>query len=266
VKKRLGLLAGKGSLPLEFLKSAEAEGYETVTFALEGITDREVEDLSGKVFWIKPFKLGTFLKLLKREKLPQIAILGKVEHRVALSFSGFDLKAITFILSLKDRRPETIIKGIISEIEKAGTSVVDPTPFLSHLLTEPGVMAGKLTFYVQKDVELGMKVAKELASLDVGQTVVVKDGTVVAVEGIEGTDECIKRGASLAGKGFTVCKAARKSQDMRVDVPTLGIDTVKLVASLGGKTIAFESRKTFLLDREQVVKFAEERGINIVSV
>ena len=266
MKKRIGLLAGKGSLPLEFLKSASSKGYETVTFALEGITGKEVESLSDKVFWIKPFKLRTFLKLLRKERLPQIAILGKVEHRVALTFSGFDLKALTFILSLKDRKPETIIRGIISEIEKTGTIVVDPTPFLSHLLTEPGVMAGELSPSLEKDVELGMKVAKEIASLDVGQTVVVKEGTVVALEGIEGTDECIKRGASLAGKGFTVCKAARRFQDMRVDVPTLGADTVKLVALLGGKAVAFEAGRTFLLDREKVVEIARKEGITLIAV
>ncbi len=266
MRERIGLLAGKGSLPLEFLKSASSKGYETVTFALEGITNREVERLSGKVFWIKPFRFGTFLKLLKKERLGQIAILGKVEHKAALTFSGFDLKAVTFILSLEDRKPETIIRGVIAEIEKIGTAVIDPTPFLSHLLLEPGIVAGKLSLSLKRDIEFGMEVAKEIASLDIGQTVVVKDRTVVAVEGMEGTDECIKRGAILAGKGFTVCKAARKSQDMRIDVPTLGADTVRLVASLGGRAIAFEAGKTFLLDKQQIIEIAREEGIAVIAV
>jgi len=266
VRERIGLLAGKGSLPLEFLRSAALKGYSAVTFALEGITDGGVEELSEKVFWIKPFKLGAFLRLLKKERLRQIVILGKVEHRAALSFSGFDLKALSFMLSLKDRKPETIIRGIISEIEKTGTEVVDPTPFLSHLLSEPGVVAGRLTEDVRRDVEFGMEVAREVASLDIGQTVVVKDGTVVAVEGIEGTDECIRRGASLVGQGFVVCKAARKHQDMRIDVPTVGIDTVALVASLGGKAVAFEARRTFLLDREGIKELAEKEGITVVAI
>ena len=263
---KVGLLAGKGELPLEFLKSARNRGIETITFALEGIANSEVEKYSNKVIWIKPFKLGKFLKVLKKEKISEIAILGKVEHKSAISLNGFDLKALTFLASLRDRKPETIIKGIISEIEKVGVKVIDPTEYLFHLLPEPGVIYGRLTDDLRKEVEFGMKIAKEIASLDIGQTVVVKDKTVIAVEGIEGTNRCIERGAELAGRDFVVCKAARKNQDMRVDVPTVGSETVELIGRLKGKALVFEAKKTFLLNRTKVIEIAQNYGITVVAV
>ncbi len=262
----LGLLAGKGELPLEFLKSAKKSGYSVTVFALEGIASPSVEEYSGNVFWIKPFKLGKFLSLLKKSEVKRLAILGKVEHKSALSLKGFDLKALSFILSLENRKPETIIRGIIEEIEKSGVEVIDPTPFLSHLLQPSGILTGNLDEGLKRDIELGMKVAKEIASLDVGQTVVVKDGTVVAVEGIEGTDECIKRGAELSGEGFVVCKAARKRQDMRIDVPTVGKNTVELIGNLGGKALVFEAGKTYLVGKEKVISSARKFGVTVIGV
>ncbi|MEO2069571.1 MAG: UDP-2,3-diacylglucosamine diphosphatase LpxI [Desulfurobacteriaceae bacterium] len=263
---KLGLLAGSGELPLEFLKSAKSKGHEAITFALAGITSPEVERLSYKVIWIKPFKLGKFLKELSKEKVEEIAILGKVEHKNALSITGLDLKGISFLFSLKEKKPETILRGIIKEIEKEGVKVIDPTPYLSHLLCEKGVIFGKLTQDLAEEAEFGMKVAKEIASLDIGQTVVIKDKAVIAVEGVEGTDKCIERGAELAGKDFIVCKAARKKQDMRIDVPTVGEKTVELVGKLGGKAIFFEAGKTYFLNKEKIKILAKKYNLVIASV
>jgi DUF1009 family protein len=262
---KVGLLAGSGELPLEFLKSAKSRGYRTTTFALEGITSPKVEKLSDRVVWIKPFKLGKFLKELSKEGIEEIVILGKVEHKRALSITGLDFKAISFLFSLKEKKPETIIKGIINEIEKEGVKVVDPTPYLSHLLPNEGLISGNLTEDLEEEAKFGMKIAKEIASLDIGQTVVVKEKTVVAVEGIEGTDKCIERGAELGGKGFIVCKAARKKQDMRIDVPTIGEKTVELVGKLGGKGIFFEAKRTFLLNKEKIRAVARRYGLVIAS-
>ncbi len=265
-ESRLGLFAGWGELPLEFLKSAKERGVEVVTFALKGITCPAVEELSTKTYWIKPFKLGEFLKRVKSSRIKEIAFLGKVDHRAALSLTGLDLKGIRFLLSLKDRAPETIIKGIFSEVEALGVKVIDPTPYLSHLLLPPGQVIGKLPpKEVFKDLELGMEVARKVASLDVGQTVVVKSTVVVAVEAVEGTDACIKRGANLSGGGFVVCKAARKRQDMRIDVPTVGIGTIKLIKDLGGKALAVEGKKTYLLNKEEIEDFCKRTGFTVIS-
>ncbi|WP_457567237.1 LpxI family protein [Desulfurobacterium sp.] len=263
---KIGLLAGSGSLPLEFLRSASERGAETVLFAIKGITDAGVFSYADRVYEIEPFKLGRFLSLVKKERPDRMAILGKVEHSEALSLKNLDFKAVTFLFSLRDRRAEAIIKGVIKEIEKLGVEVIDPTPFLAHLLPEKGVLAGKLDKQLERDVEFGFRIAKEIASLDVGQTVVVKNGVVVAVEGIEGTDKCIERAARLAGRGFVVCKAARKSQDMRVDVPTVGLSTVEKISSLGGRALCVEAGKTFILDREKFLKKAAESGVAVIAV
>jgi DUF1009 family protein len=262
----VALLAGSGELPLEFLKSAKRKGREVITFALKGITSPEVEELSARTVWIEPFKLGKFLKELSRSSAREIAFLGKLEHRNALSLKGLDLKAITFLMGLKDRKPESIIKGIFKEVESLGVKVIDPTPYLSHLLLPKGTVLGKRpSEALLQELTEGMEVAKKIASLDVGQTVVLKEGSVVAVEAVEGTDACIKRGASLAGEGFVVCKAARREQDMRVDVPTVGIETVKLIHSLGGKALAIEGEKTYLLNRSEVENFCRSRDFLLIS-
>ncbi len=264
--KSLGLLAGKGDLPLEFLKIASERRKEIVVFALEGITDKRVETLSSKVFWIKPFKLGKLIKSLKTSRIKELAVLGKIEHRTAFSLKNLDLAAAKILLSVKSKRPEELIKRVFREIEKAGVEIIDPTPYLKHLLPERGILVGNPSERVIKDVRFGMQVAKKVASLDIGQTVVVKEGAVIAVEGVEGTDECIKRGASLAGEGFVVCKAAREKQDMRIDVPTVGIETVKLVASLGGKAIAVEAGRTFLLERNRLLEEALKKKISVLAL
>jgi DUF1009 family protein len=262
--RSLALLAGSGELPLEFLKSAKNRGIKVTTFALKRITAPEVEELSSLTFWIEPFKLGKFLKELKKSGEREIVFLGKIDHKNALSLKGFDLKAVTFLMGLKDRKPESIITGIFKEVEKLGLRVIDPTPYLSHLLLPKGTVLGKKPEKeLLEELSEGLKVAQKIASLDIGQTVVLKDKTVVAVEAVEGTDACIERGASLGGKGFVVCKAARKRQDMRVDVPTIGINTVKLIHRSGGVALALEAGKTYLLNRKEIEDFCRKEGFTL---
>ena len=265
---RVGLLAGRGELPLEFLKEASNKGVSVITFALEGITSKEVESLSFQTYWIKPFKLGTFFKKLKESKVDKLFFLGKIEHSNALSLRMLDLKAATFLLKLPDRKPETIIKGIIKEVESIGIEVPSPVPYLSGLLLPKGSFLGrKLPKELLKDAQFGIDVAKKVASLDIGQTVVVKSGAVVAVEAIEGTDECIKRGAQLAGgQDFIVCKAGREKQDMRIDVPTVGLNTVKLIHSLGGRVLIVEAGKTFVLNKREIENFCKEKGFSLLAL
>ncbi len=262
----VGLLAGSGKLPAEFLKSARSKGYQTVLFAIQGITDRDIYDLADKVYEIKPFKLGKFLSLLKKENLSKIAILGKVEHKEALSLKNLDFKAVTFMLKLKDKRAEGIIGGIIREIESVGVEVINPESFLYHLLPEKGVICGKINSEIEKDIIFGFRIAKEIATLDVGQTVVVKNGIVIAVEGIEGTDKCIERAGNLTGGGFVVCKAARKNQDMRIDVPTVGINTLETIAKYKGKTLCIEAGKTYIPEMEKFKEVACKKGLTVIAV
>ena len=266
-ESRVGLLAGAGELPLEFLKSAREKGIRVTTFGITGITDKKVEELSEKVIWIKPIKLGKFLKELKRSRVREIAVLGKVEHREALKLRNLDITAFKLIATLKDLKPESLIKGVFREIEKIGVKVISPEPFLKHLLVPPGTLFGpQPDEETLKDMRLGMEVAKKIAALDIGQTIVIKQGTVVAVEGIEGTDRCIERGAELSSGGFVVCKAARPNQDMRIDVPTIGEKTVKLVKELGGRGIAVEGNRTFVVTPDKIGELCRRQKLPLLTL
>ena len=266
-ESRVGLLAGGGELPLEFLKSAREKGIRTTTFAVSGITEKRVEELSDEVVWIKPLKLGKFLKELKKRKLKRIAVLGKIEHSEALKLRNLDLTAVKLLMSLRDFKPESLIKGVFSEIEKAGVEVISPEEFLKHLLIPPGAVLGpRPDEETLKDMQFGMEVARKIAAMDIGQTVVVKKGTVVAVEGVEGTDRCIERGAELSSGGFVVCKAARPHQDMRIDVPTVGEKTVELVKQLGGKGIAVEGGKTFVVTPERIGELCLRQRLPFITL
>ncbi len=266
-KSRIGLIAGKGELPLEFLKSARERNVSVVTFALEGITDRKVSEFSDETVWIKPFKLGKLLKEIKKKKVKKITSLGKIEHKVAFNLSGFDLTAIRVLSKVRDFKPETLIRTVFEEIGNLGVGIFSPEEFLEHLLLKKETVLGvSPNEELLEEMRKGIRIAKEIASLDIGQTVVLKNGTVVAVEGVEGTDECIRRGAELSGKGFIVCKAARKRQDMRIDVPTVGVETVKLVKELGGKGIAVEGGKTYVVTPEKVGELCKKFKLTFVAL
>ncbi len=266
-ESRIGLLAGAGELPIEFLKSAKRKGVKVTTFAITGLTDKRVEELSEEVIWIKPIKLGKFLKELKKSGVREIAVLGKIEHKEALKLKNLDLTAIKLIAVLKDLKPESLIKGVFREIEKSGVKVISPELFLKHLLIPSGTVLGpqpdKETL---KDMKFGMEIAKRIAEMDIGQTVVVKMGTVIAVEGVEGTDRCIERGAELSSGGFVVCKAARPHQDMRIDVPTVGEKTIKLVKELGGKGIAVEGNKTFVITPDRIGELCRRQKLPLIAL
>ena len=266
-QSKIGLIAGSGELPLEFLKSARKKNVPVITFAIEGVTEKSVEELSKETVWIKPFKLGKLLKEIEKRKVEKLTTLGKIEHRTAFSLKGLDIKAIKILSRVKNFKPETLIKEIFNEIEKLGVEIISPNEFLNHLLLKKGEILGvRPSREVLREMELGMKIAKEIATLDIGQTIVIKNGTVVAVEGVEGTDECIRRGAELSGEGFIVCKAARKKQDMRIDVPTIGLKTVKLIKELGGRGIAVEGEKTYLLTPERLDQFCKKHKISLAAL
>ena len=264
-ENKIGLLAGGGELPLEFLKSTRERGKQVITFAIYGITDTRVEKFSNDVIWVKPIKLGKFLKELRKSQVKEIAILGKIEHSTALKLKNLDLTAVKLIAKLKDLKPESLIRGIFREIEKLGIEIINPQEYLQHLLIPPGKILGpEPDEKTLRDILFGMEVAKKIAEMDIGQTVIVKKGTVVAVEGVEGTDRCIERGAKLSSGGFVVCKAARPNQDMRIDVPTVGKETVKLVKKLKGKAIAIEGNRTFVVTPEKIEDICKRERIPLV--
>ncbi len=261
----LGLLAGSGKLPIEFLKEAKRRSISVTTFAISNVTDRNIERLSSQTIWIEPFKLGKFLKSMKKNKITHIAMLGKVEHRSIFSLKNLDFKAIRFLTKLKDKRAKPIIMAMIEEIEGEGVEVINPSDFLKNLLVSRGILCGRFDEATLREAEFGFDLARRLASMEIGQTVVVKDNSVVAVEAMEGTDDCIERAGSIT-KDFVVCKAAREKQDLRVDIPTIGIKTINTISRNYGRALAIESNKTFIIDKNDLVLHAERLNIPIIAL
>jgi len=264
---KIGLIAGKSDLPIEFAKSAKAKFQDLVIFAFKSITDKQIEKYA-KTHWINFGEAQKLIDLMHKEEISHFVMLGKIEHYLLIfSFFKLDKRAKEFLSKLKDKKAKTILEGVIKELEQEGFKALDPTPYLKSLLVEKGVVNNiPLQEKYKKDVNFGIKIAKQIAQLDIGQTVVVKDQIVIAVEGIEGTDKCIERAGKLGGEGLIVCKSARKNQDMRYDVPVIGEKTLESMKKAKAKVLAVEAGKTYLINKENFIKKADKLGISVVGI
>ena len=260
--ERIGLLAGTGKLPVECTRAAKKHGYEVYAIALLPNADKELKEVAPHYEEISIGQLDTLIKYLK------VTMIGKVTKE--LLFSGeieADARALQLIMMLPDRNDDTIMMAFIRELAKAGAEAFDQTILIRSLMPSRGQLSAREPSEAErKDMEFGFRMAKELGRLDVGQTVVVKDLAVMALEAIEGPDACIKRGGELARGGAVVVKVAKPAQDDRFDVPTVGLETLKTMIASGCKALAIEASKTLLVEREEFIKLADEKDIAIVAI
>ena len=258
----IGLIAGKGRLPEVFKEEAQKKGESVVVVGVKGITDMPADD------YLPPGKVGKLIKTFKKKGVDKVVMLGKFEHRlIYTSMLQFDLKALSVLRRSKDRRAVSIVRAFMELLEEEGFEFIDPKPFLENLLAQEGVMGRREpTAEAMEDGTFGFLIAKEVAELDIGQTVVVKDKAVVAVEAMEGTQETIKRGGELGGKGTRVVKVARKRQDFRIDVPTVGVDTLSALKSARADALFLEAGKVYIIDREKFLRTADRLGIPVVGL
>lgn len=267
---RIGLLAGSGDLPLVFARAAKANGETVIALGIKGVTDPELEGCVDRMHWFSWGSLGKALLVLPVERIGKVIMLGKVKKDSF--FKGdeaMDEEAMKVLSKVKDRKDYSILRGVSDLLGKFGVEVMSSVTYLDELLPSKGVLTARRPSREEsEDIEYGLTAAKELSKFDIGQTVVVKDKTVVALEAVEGTDETIKRAGILSkGKGgFVVVKVSRPDQDMRFDVPLVGPETVQAVIGAGGKVLAIEEKKTILMDREAAVKLADSGGISIVVI
>ncbi len=264
MNNKIGLLAGQGSLPVEFLKQAKKRKLEVIIFTIAGEAGKEIEKCGYKIYRLKMTQLGKILKILKKENIKQLIMLGYVRHTNLLKKIKFDLKTLLVVLRAKDLRAVSILNEVIKEFEKNGIKILPSTYLMEESIAKSGwCTRAKPSRTDLKNIKLGFSIARMIASLDIGQTVIVKNGIIVAVEAQEGTDECIKRGAKIAGKDFIAVKTARKSQDIRYDIPSIGTRTIKLLKACGGKGIAVEAGKTFLIEKDKLTGLADKGKIFI---
>lgn len=265
----LGLIAGSRSLPLELARHARAGGVtRLVAVAFEGETDPALAGLADDIVWLKVGQLSKLIGAFTSRGVKHCVMAGQIAPRNLFDLRP-DLRAMALLLRLKEKNAHTIFGGIADELRKDGVELISATPWLKPMMPASGFALGpKLSATQQADAEYGLRLAKEVSRLEIGQTVVVKDGTVLAVEGFEGTDRCLARGGELAGKegGAVAVKVAKPGHDFRFDIPCVGARTLETCASARIAVFAFEAGQTILLEREQVDQLARARKISLLAV
>ena len=262
----LGLIAGSGIYPIRLAEAARAAGVQDIfVAAFSGETDPAIADAAREVSWMRVGQLGRLVAFLEKAGVRQAIMAGQIAPKNLFDLRP-DWRALLLLARLERRNAESLFGGIADELARAGIELLPATTFLEHDLAPAGLIAGKkLSRRQAADVRFGFGTAKEISRLDIGQTVVVKGGTVLAVEGFDGTNATIERGGRLGGKDSVVVKVSKPSQDFRFDVPVIGVETIRLAAEARIRVLAVEATKTLLLDREVVARLAEECGITITG-
>jgi DUF1009 family protein len=262
---RWGLIAGNGRFPFLVLEAARSQGIEMAVIALREEASPELERMGARLHWVSLGELSRALELLHREGVTRAVMAGQVKHNKIFSSIRPDWKLAKLLLSLPRKNTDSLIGAVASLLESEGIELVDSTAFLRPLVPEPGVLTRRAPDARESaDMGYGREIARQLAALDLGQTVVVSDRACLAVEAMEGTDETIERGARLAGgKPLVVIKVAKPRQDMRFDVPVIGLQTMEVMRRAGATALAIDAGCTLLFDRAKLLEAADAAGIAI---
>jgi DUF1009 family protein len=268
--KPLGLLAGNGRFPFLVAQEARKNGRRVVCVAFNEEADPALENYVDVIHWIYVGQLDKWIKTFKAEGVQDVVMVGLVRHSnmyADIKKFRLDVRAMKMFWNLKDRKADTILSAIGEEFAKDGLKLIPSIEHLSHCLAPKGVMTKrKPTSEEADDIVFGYKIAKAMAGQDIGQTVCVKNKAVIAVEAMEGTDQCIKRAGTMAQGNFVITKVAKPKQDLRFDVPVIGLNTIETFREAGGGVLAVEAGKTLILDREKLLEWANSEKICIVGV
>lgn len=264
----LGVIAGEGELPLLICEAARGCGYETIGFGVAGFASERLADCADRVFWLELGQLNRLITLMHDNGVRSVIMAGRVPHTSVLQYRHFDWRAIRILGRTLNKKADSLLGALTRELENENLRVLDSTMFLKSLMPEPGLLTPErpLTDTELQDVRFGYPIAREIGALDIGQTIVVRDKMVVAVEGAEGTDECIRRAGKLAGPGCVVVKVSKPSQDMRFDVPVVGAKTLQVMREAGCAALAVSAHECLLLNRDDVLAEAKAAEIAIVAL
>jgi UDP-2,3-diacylglucosamine hydrolase len=274
-RPRIGLVAGWGRFPVAFAEQARDQGFDVYCMALAGSASEELSEHCRRLRWTSLARIGRTIAWFKRHRVDRVVLAGKVEKkelfkpwRLLRLLPDWRTLNLWYLHCRRDKRDDTLLLAVVREFERDGIEIVTALDFCPELLVKHGFLTRRKPTPAQwKDIRFGWRMAKEMGRLDVGQTVVVSDTAVIAVEAIEGTDECIRRAGRLCRRGgLTVVKVAKPQQDMRFDVPTIGVQTLQTMRESGVRVLAIEAGMTILLDEVDVVDLADKLGIAIVSL
>jgi DUF1009 family protein len=275
--ERIGLIAGNGSFPLLVLDAARAQGFDVIVAAIKEEASPEIEQHGATaVHWLSLGELSRLIETFQREGIHRAVMAGQVKHKQIFSSIRPDWKLTKMLLSLGTRNTDSLLGAVAKTLAEEGITLENSTSFLEPLLAKAGVLTQRApTSQEKKDIEYGRSVARHLAQYDIGQTVVVAESACVAVEAMEGTDAAIGRAgeimrslagdASMLGRELTVVKIAKPNQDMRFDVPVIGVKTIEVMRQAGATCLAIDAGKCLLLDGNAIIVAADAVGITIVA-
>ena len=264
---KFGLIAGNGRFPFLVVEGAKRQGAGLSVVAIKEETDREIEKVAENVIWVGIGQLGKMISFFKKEGVSKAIMAGQVKHVQIFSGSLPDLRMVKMLWNLPQRNTDALIGGVAGEMAKEGIELIDSTYFIKEQLAQEGVLTKRKPDQNELgNIEYGLKVANEIARLDLGQTIVVRAKACVAVEAMEGTDAVIKRAGELAKGKLTVVKVAKPNQDMRFDVPVVGVPTVQTMIAADATCLSLTAGKTLMFDKEEMLKLADQNKISVIAV
>lgn len=263
---KFGLIAGNGEFPFLVVEGARKAGAALAVVAIREETDPRIEEFADKIVWVGIGQLGKMIAFFKREGVTQAMMAGQVKHVQIFSGALPDLRMIRMLWNLPHRSTDALIGGVAEEMSREGIELIDSTNFIKDRLASEGALTKRKPNETERaNIEYGVRVANEIARLDLGQTIVVRAKACVAVEAMEGTDAVIKRAGELAKGKLTVVKVAKPNQDMRFDVPVVGVPTVRAMIEAGATCLSVTAGKTLIFDRDQMLRLAETHKISIIG-
>ena len=267
MSENIGLIAGKGQFPLLFAQAAREHGAAVVAVAHRGETDPALAALVAELHWIYVGQLGKIIRIFKDAGVRRAVMAGGISRGRLFREFRPDFRALSVVRRAGAGQDDRLLRAVADEMESEGITIAPSTLFLDELLAPPGPLSRRPpTPEELADIDFGVQVAKELGRLDIGQCVVVRRQVVVALETIEGTDETIRRGGALAGPGAVVVKVSKPDQDLRFDVPAVGLDTIATMREVKAAVLAVEAGKTLIFDRPEMLKTADQAGIAVWGI
>lgn len=267
MSERIGLIAGSGRFPVVFAETARRRGVEVVAVAHRGETAPELVHHVHAITWVQPGQLQALIDALHAHGVSRAVMVGGIAKPRLFREIMPDARALAAIARVGKLRDDVLLRGLADELEQDGIRIVPSTTYLDEIVPAAGVLGGREPSADEwADIRYGFQVVKVIGRFDIGQSVVVRGGTVMAVEGIEGTDATIRRAGTLVNGDIVVVKATKPIQDLRFDLPAIGPETVRTIAEVRGRALAVEAGRTIVLDRPQTIALADEARIAVVAV
>lgn len=263
---KYGLIAGNGQFPFLAVEGARRQGVSLSVVAIREETDKRIEEVADKVLWVGIGQLGKMISFFKKEGVSQAMMCGQVKHVQIFSGALPDLRMLKMLFGLRQRNTDSLIGAVADELAKDGIELIDSTFFIKDQLAQEGVLTKRKPDETEQgNLEYGLHIANEIARLDLGQTIVVRAKACVAIEAMEGTDATIKRAGELARGKLTVVKVAKPNQDMRFDVPVVGVPTIEMMIAASATCLSLTAGKTLMFDKEEMIALANRNKICIVA-